>query len=123
MTACSQLGIDPMQADIEAHYRWIEGVAGRVHRRRRSSSPSRSSPAARRSSRTNPQQSRTSTAEGRRDPVHKVWGLLIFAAIMGALFVSIFWLAKPIMDGISTGIDWLGALDGPLAVRWPAQGR
>src|SRR5438105_3565579 len=39
---------------------------------------------------------------------------------MGTLFVSIFWLAKPIMDGIQTGINWLGAIlttklaDGPL---------
>src|SRR5438105_7719078 len=39
---------------------------------------------------------------------------------MGTLFVSIFWLAKPIMDGIQTGIDALGTFvttklsDGPL---------
>ena len=31
-------------------------------------------------------------------------------SIMAALFVSIFWLAKPIMDGIQTGINWLGAV-------------
>src|SRR5262249_44424230 len=41
-------------------------------------------------------------------------------AVMAALFVSIFWLAQPIMDGISSGMDWLGthvsaALpDGPI---------
>ena len=50
------------------------------------------------------------TATDRVDAVfiHKIWGLLIFAAIMGTLFVSIFWLAKPLMDGISGAIDWLG---------------
>src|SRR5437762_576093 len=26
----AQLGIDPMQADVEAHYQWIETVASRV---------------------------------------------------------------------------------------------
>ncbi|HSU68819.1 MAG TPA: ferrous iron transport protein B, partial [Tepidisphaeraceae bacterium] len=52
--------------------------------------------------------------------VHKVWGLLIFAAIMGGLFVSLFWLAKPIMDGMQNGITAMGAVvaghmsEGPL---------
>ena len=40
--------------------------------------------------------------------VHKFWGLLIFALIMGTLFVTIFWLAQPIMDMIQTGVAWLG---------------
>jgi ferrous iron transport protein B len=52
--------------------------------------------------------------------VHKVWGLLIFAAIMAALFVSMFWLAAPVMEGIDKGVGALGTLaakklpDGPL---------
>jgi ferrous iron transport protein B len=29
---------------------------------------------------------------------------------MGALFVSLFWAAKPIMDGMQAGVDWLGRL-------------
>jgi ferrous iron transport protein B len=41
---------------------------------------------------------------------HKVWGLLIFAAIMATLFVALFWLATPIMDAIQHGIDRLGLL-------------
>ena len=40
--------------------------------------------------------------------VHKVWGLLIFAAIMSVLFITLFWLAKPIMDAIQSGIASLG---------------
>ncbi len=42
--------------------------------------------------------------------LHKVWGLLVFTIIMGALFVSIFWLAQPIMDWLQTGIKALGSL-------------
>jgi ferrous iron transport protein B len=41
--------------------------------------------------------------------VHKVWGLLIFAAIMAGLFVTIFWLADPIMSAIDTSTKALGA--------------
>ena len=40
--------------------------------------------------------------------VHKFWGLLIFALIMGTLFVTIFWLAQPIMDGMQNGILAIG---------------
>ncbi len=31
---------------------------------------------------------------------HRVWGLLTFAAIMFGIFASIYWAAKPLMDGI-----------------------
>jgi ferrous iron transport protein B len=31
---------------------------------------------------------------------HRLWGLLIFAAIMFGIFASIYWAAKPLMDGI-----------------------
>ena len=52
--------------------------------------------------------------------VHKVWGLVIFAGIMGALFVSIFWAARPIMDAIQSAVAAAGTLassrlpDGPV---------
>jgi ferrous iron transport protein B len=52
--------------------------------------------------------------------IHKVWGLAIFALIMATLFVTIFWLAAPIMDFIKDGIAALGVLvtrhmsDGPV---------
>ncbi|NCY02478.1 MAG: ferrous iron transporter B [Planctomycetia bacterium] len=38
---------------------------------------------------------------------HRVWGTLAFAATMLAMFSSIFWLATPLMDGISAAMDWL----------------
>jgi ferrous iron transport protein B len=101
----AHLGIDPMQADIEAHYRWIDGVTSQVV----SSKPV-----------LDYAQPRTLTQKVDAVLVHKVSGLLIFAAIMGVLFVSLFWAAKPIMDGLQNGVDWLGKLvtrrmiDGPL---------
>jgi ferrous iron transport protein B len=40
---------------------------------------------------------------------HKLWGTLFFAAVMLLLFSSIFWLAAPLMDLISAGMDRLAA--------------
>jgi Fe2+ transport system protein B len=56
--------------------------------------------------------------------IHKVWGLVTFAVIMATLFVSIFFLADPIMGGVEDGIGWLGGKvanlmsDGPLKDLW-----
>ena len=48
---------------------------------------------------------------------HKVWGLLIFVAVMAVMFQSIFWLAKYPMDGIETAVDalaqWVGSTMPP----------
>ncbi len=113
------LGIDAMQADIEAHYRWIETVAGRV-------SSSVDELAAMGVAGTGDTLSYETPKKrhlsDRADAVliHKVWGLVIFGLIMGLLFVTIFWLAKPVMDGIKEGVDSLGKFtaghmsEGPL---------
>lgn len=46
---------------------------------------------------------------------HRLWGTLIFAATMLAIFSSIFWLAAPLMDLISGGIDAVaGWVEGAL---------
>jgi ferrous iron transport protein B len=86
-------GCDPLAAEIESRYRWIDQV---VHAAVRACAPG--SPAA-----------PTALTE-RVDAVlvHRVWGLLIFAAVMATLFVSIFWIAKPVMDALSDAISWLG---------------
>jgi ferrous iron transport protein B len=42
--------------------------------------------------------------------IHKVFGLVTFSLIMGVLFVSMFWLASPIMDAAKAGVAWAGAL-------------
>ncbi len=101
-----RLGIDPMQADIEAHYRWIEHV-----------STSATAPSSERSLRP-----RTLSWSERIDSVfiHRIWGLLVFVLIMATLFAAIFWAVRPIMDAIQAGIHWLGAIvsarlpEGPL---------
>jgi ferrous iron transport protein B len=115
------LAIDPMQADVEAHYRWIEGVAHRA-----SSIPAPDPSATPREPSQQPPTvleyapKRTLTQRVDAILVHKIWGLLIFALIMGGLFVTLFWVAKPIMDGIQHGITALGVwttthmADGPL---------
>ena len=38
---------------------------------------------------------------------HKIWGTLIFLAVMFVVFQAIFTWAKPLMDLIITGQDWL----------------
>lgn len=119
----SQLGIDPMQADIEAHYRWIDDVtAGALvpacevltHGIPR---PTRTLDYAKPGTRSD---TRTLTEKVDRIFIHKVWGLLVFTLIMAALFVTIFWAAQPIMDALTHAADWLGGkvtkhlADGPL---------
>jgi ferrous iron transport protein B len=114
------LGIEPMQADIEAHYRWIESVANRVV-----------TPLDELAAMGNPApagdvlpyetpRKRHLTEKVDAILIHKVWGLMIFALIMATIFVTIFWLAKPIMDGLQDFIKYLGMLvtshlgDGPI---------
>jgi ferrous iron transport protein B len=104
-----QLGIDPMHADIEAHYHWIDSVAA-----------ASLMPACERLTKVAPPPEQTLTQKVDRILVHKVWGMLIFTLIMTVLFLAIFWLAQPIMNGIQDGVNWLGDFtthklpDGPL---------
>jgi ferrous iron transport protein B len=99
----SAAGIDPMQADIEAHYRWIDVVAA-----------GSLVPACERLTGAGAgldyESPKRATLTDRVDAilVHKFWGLLIFAFIMGTLFITIFWLAQPIMNGMQNGILWIG---------------
>ena len=48
---------------------------------------------------------------------HRVWGLLIFVAVMALMFQSIFWLAQYPMDGIEAAVDalaqWVGSTMPP----------
>jgi ferrous iron transport protein B len=103
------LGIDPMQADVEAHYRWIEGVSTSVAQASASALPLDYEPA-----------SRTLTDSVDAVLIHKVWGLVIFAMIMAGLFVTIFFMADPIMGAVEGGVATVGAWiaaalpDGPI---------
>ena len=66
----------------------------------------------------------TLTEKADRILLHRVWGLMIFAAIMGVVFVSIFYLAAPLMDATEAAVAWLGSLvagwlpDGPVRDLW-----
>ena len=110
----SQHGIDPMQADIEAHYRWIEQVSHNSIATL-DELAAMGGPAVK-------LEPPTMTLTQRIDSVfvHWFWGFIIFGAIMASLFVTIFWLAAPMQDGIEGAITWLGSLatgnmsDGPL---------
>jgi ferrous iron transport protein B len=101
------IGIDPMQADIEAHYEWIDQVAaaalipacaaiGDLSRGSTLTPVLSYAPKPHFSERLD------------RILIHKFWGLLIFAVVMATLFVSIFWLAQPIMDAMGKFFTWLG---------------
>src|SRR5262245_61310119 len=43
---------------------------------------------------------------------HRVGGLLVFAALMFGVFASVYWIARPVMDGIEALFNVLGAWAG-----------
>ena len=82
---------EPAAREAIARYAWIEELlSGIVHRQ---------PPASR------------SLAERIDDVLtHRLWGTLVFVATMLAMFSSIFWLATPLMDGISSAMDSISGL-------------
>ncbi len=52
---------------------------------------------------------------------HRIWGTLIFAAVMLLVFSSIFVFAKPLMDGIDGGFKWLADSVEKLLPAGPVQ--
>ena len=87
--AAALLAVDPAQPatarEAMGRYAWIEGVVGGVVRR----------------------QAVARTIDDRIDAIvtHRLWGTLLFALTMLAVFSSIFWLAAPLMEGISFAVD------------------
>ncbi len=127
----NELGIDPMLADIEAHYAWIEHVAsaslepacavllekgsgfGVQSSGKNTSGLSSLKPEPRTPNRLSYQSNYAHlTDQVDRILLHKIWGLAIFVALMAGLFVSIFWLAAPIMDAATNVVTWLGGWVG-----------
>ena len=51
---------------------------------------------------------------------HRVWGLIIFVAMMFVVFQSIYTWAGPFMDAIETGVAWVQQLVAPWFAAWPA---
>ena len=117
----AQDGLDPMQAEIEAHYRWIESVSSRcLHNVDELAAMGNAPP----SLLSHEPPARKPTFSERVDAVlvHRIWGLLTFALIMASLFVSIFWLASPIMHAMQTAVTWLGHMVTDGMADGPAQG-
>ena len=110
--------VDPMQADVEAHYGWIESVVEQAAGSGKREAGEGRTPVLEYSP------GLTLTQKADKILVHKVWGLLAFVAIMGTLFVALFWLADPLMGGIQDGVTWLGGLvtnllpPGPIHDLW-----
>ncbi|MGB7160900.1 MAG: ferrous iron transport protein B, partial [Tepidisphaeraceae bacterium] len=53
--------------------------------------------------------------------IHKVWGLAIFGLVMAALFVTIFFIADPMMGAMESGVAALGDFITPLLPEGPIQ--
>ena len=82
---------EPAAREAIARYAWIEELLSGVVQRQ--------PPASR------------SLAERIDDVLtHRLWGTLVFVATMLAMFSSIFWLATPLMDGISSAMDSISGL-------------
>ena len=115
--------VDPMQADVEAHYGWIESVIERAAGGHRASGIGHQEEGGKPAV-LEYAPGLTLTQKADKILVHKVWGLLAFVGIMGTLFVSIFWLADPLMGGIQDAVTWLGGLvthllpAGPIHDLW-----
>ena len=91
LTSCLATA-DPVRpaaaAEAIARYTWIDEVVNQVVTR---------------------QTDRRRSTSDRIDSLltHRLWGTLVFVATMLAIFSSIFWLAAPLMDLISAGVDAL----------------
>ncbi len=125
MARLREQGIDPMQADIEAHYQWIDSITEQATHRGAGYQPvSDGLTAHATGSPLVYAPPKTLTERADAILIHKVWGLLIFAAIMGALFYSLFFIADPIMGWVEEGVAWLGGLvtehlpEGPIRDLW-----
>ncbi|HEX8341043.1 MAG TPA: ferrous iron transporter B, partial [Tepidisphaeraceae bacterium] len=136
------LGIDPMQADIEAHYQWIDHVAaaslepacsaleeGSGFGVQGSSQKASLRHPATQTLDPEPRTLIPSTLDYAHAPtltdrldrvfLHRVWGTLTFMAIMAGLFVAIFLFAAPLMDAAEAAVGWLGER---IAAFLPAEG-
>lgn len=116
-----QLGIDPMQADVEAHYRWIETVSSRS-----AASLDELAAMGAPAPKTLEYEQKKVHLSDKVDQIfmHRFWGFAVFAGIMATLFVSIFYLADPLMGMVESSIEWLGDFvtpmlaDGPIKDLW-----
>jgi ferrous iron transport protein B len=125
------IGIDPMQADIEAHYDWIDGVVARTVEGMAADSPV-AQPQLDAAFASDAPKPRVSLPQLPSRPgdrltqrldamfLHRLLGPVAFAVVMGLLFVSIFLLADHLIGAIEWAVDWAkvvvtsGMAEGPL---------
>ena len=103
LQACTAADVDPIGAEVEAHYAFIANVVA---------DSQRETPISRKISRTD---------HIDRIVTHRIWGMLIFVGLMGLMFWIIFSWAQPIMDFLQNTViqgtgAWIGGhmADGPL---------
>ncbi|MDQ3998070.1 MAG: 50S ribosome-binding GTPase, partial [Gemmatimonadota bacterium] len=88
-------GFNPASLEAELRYRWITGVVQRTIKR-----------AAR--------HSRTTTDRVDAVLLHRVWGPIIFVAVMALMFQAIFSWAQPMMDAVEGLLGGVGGAVGAL---------
>ena len=104
-------GIPLPQMEVDSRYEWIAQV---VEKARGATPPFQQKP----QSRQNWQ-----NCSDRLDHIvtHKVWGLIVFLAVMGITFQSIFSWALPLMDGIDGVFSAIGTWVGGTLSEGPLQ--
>jgi ferrous iron transport protein B len=111
LAACTAADVDPISAEVEAHYTFISGVVADCV-----------TDAAPAGGGAGGAKRLTRTDRIDRVVTHKFWGMGIFVGIMGLVFWTIFSWAGPIMDFLSDTVvsGWVGEgvfgrmADGPL---------
>jgi ferrous iron transport protein B len=88
-------GLQPTQIEAELRYAWIGGVLSRTVTHA-------------------PRSARTTSDRIDAIVLHRVWGWVIFLALMAIVFQSIFTWAAPLQDGIERAIGWVGTGIGAL---------
>ena len=92
-TSLQRSGFTAGRFEAESRYAWIARVVNRTVTRRVNSAR---------------------TLSDRIDAValHRVWGPIVFLALMALVFQAVFSWATPLMDGIQSLIAWLGSAAG-----------
>jgi ferrous iron transport protein B len=91
----SAAGFNPASLEAELRYQWITGVVDRTVTRAS-------------------RHSRTTTDRVDAVLLHRVWGPLIFVAVMALMFQAIFSWAQPLMEGVEGILVGIGGAAGAL---------
>lgn len=92
--------LNPGSAEAVLHYRHLDGVLEGVMRQTNLATPA-------------------TTESIDKLLLHRVWGSLIFVAIMWVVFQSVYAWAGPLMDLIEAGTGWVQGLVAPSLARMP----